>query len=249
MKLGLQMYSLGGAPREDLEGTLKKIKEIGYDGIELCGFAGHKHSEFKKMLDDNGLEAPSCHSGLPDNGPYDSIFETYAEVGVKYIIIPHLAYDAWFPKCNFDETFRKIKAYGDCARKHGMQIGFHNHFLEFTEVFGKTVMDHIFENTADDFLMEIDCCWAEFGTCDAAYKIVEKYAPKTSKVCHFKQLFDRNFPNPDTMNGGCVNLKAVAEYYKKNAPDCWAIVEQEGMEDVSPMEAAKINHDFMRTIL
>ena len=40
MKAYLQTYSLGRALRDDFEGSLKKLAEMGYAGVEFAGFYG-----------------------------------------------------------------------------------------------------------------------------------------------------------------------------------------------------------------
>ena len=59
--IGYQIYSCREDAQKDLLGTLKKIKELGYDGVEFAGFYGHTAEEVKAMLDEVGLVAISDH--------------------------------------------------------------------------------------------------------------------------------------------------------------------------------------------
>ena len=50
-KVGLQVYSVREDAEKDLEGTLKKIKELGYDGVELAGLYGRSYAEVRAAVD------------------------------------------------------------------------------------------------------------------------------------------------------------------------------------------------------
>lgn len=62
--IGIQMYTFRDLTKDDLPGTLKQAAEIGYQAVEFAGFFGHSAKEVRKVLDDNGLKAPSAHIGL-----------------------------------------------------------------------------------------------------------------------------------------------------------------------------------------
>ena len=55
--IGYQVYSARRAILRVLFGTLKALKEMGYDGVEFAGFYGHSAQEVRGMLDDLGLIA------------------------------------------------------------------------------------------------------------------------------------------------------------------------------------------------
>ena len=52
MKLGLQLYSVRENLEKDFLGTLKKVREMGYEGGELAGLYGKGASEVKAMFDE-----------------------------------------------------------------------------------------------------------------------------------------------------------------------------------------------------
>ena len=45
MKIGLQVYTVRDAADKDFKGTMEKIKEMGYDGVELAGLCGKTIAE------------------------------------------------------------------------------------------------------------------------------------------------------------------------------------------------------------
>ena len=56
IKMASPLYILRNECEQDLSGVLKKLAQIGFDGIEFLGFFGHSAAEVKQMLLDNGLE-------------------------------------------------------------------------------------------------------------------------------------------------------------------------------------------------
>ena len=53
INIGIQMYSVRDALSKDFIGTLRKVKEIGYDYVEFAGYyGGYTGEELKALLDD-----------------------------------------------------------------------------------------------------------------------------------------------------------------------------------------------------
>ena len=49
-KVGLQLYSVRDQMEKDMEGTLKAVKEMGYDYVETAGYFGKSAEEKKNSL-------------------------------------------------------------------------------------------------------------------------------------------------------------------------------------------------------
>jgi sugar phosphate isomerase/epimerase len=63
MPIGLQLYTVRDHMEKDLEGTLKRVAEIGYKVVELGSFDyyGKKPAELWRILTDHGLKVTSTH--------------------------------------------------------------------------------------------------------------------------------------------------------------------------------------------
>ena len=59
--IALQLYSVRGDMERDFEGTLRKVKDMGYDGVELVGLYGRSPAEVRKAVTDAGLVPLSAH--------------------------------------------------------------------------------------------------------------------------------------------------------------------------------------------
>ena len=88
--VGIQLYGVRGAMKEDFEGTLRAVAEMGYEYVEFAGYHGKSAEEIKELLDKYGLKCVSVHQALDfyDEDP-DSAAEFLKTFGVKYSVIPH----------------------------------------------------------------------------------------------------------------------------------------------------------------
>ena len=91
LPVAVQVYSVRDDAKADLKGTLKKIKEMGYDGVEFAGLYDHTAAEVKAMCEEIGLVPLSAHVPFVDmlKDPH-GVLSTYAEIGCKYVAVPYL---------------------------------------------------------------------------------------------------------------------------------------------------------------
>ena len=96
MPIAVQVYSVRNEAAADLYDTLKKIKEMGYDGVEFAGLTGllEKHSakEIAEMCKELGLVPISAHIAYPDLlADPEGVLSIGKEIGFKYVAFPWLA--------------------------------------------------------------------------------------------------------------------------------------------------------------
>ena len=54
LPIAVQLYSVRDEMQNDFYGTIKKMKEIGYDGVEFAGLFDQNPEEIKAFCDENG---------------------------------------------------------------------------------------------------------------------------------------------------------------------------------------------------
>lgn len=271
-KVGLQLYSIREDMERDMDETLRKVKEMGYDYVEFAGFYGKPASEVKAILDKYGLTAISVHQG------FESYFEKgqqeidyLKEIGVKYCAIPW--YDAGKLKGtdDWDETVDKFTKYGEALKASGIQLMYHNHDFEFKKYEGKFLLDWIYDTIPADLLMpQIDTCWVHYAGCNPA-EYIEKYAGRT-KVLHLKDFVCKKLGGGPVyalidndggeakqasqadngfefrpVGSGIQDFRAILESAEKAGID-YVIVEQDGHPERSALEDAKISRDYLKKI-
>jgi sugar phosphate isomerase/epimerase len=234
LNLGLQLYTVREQTEQDFEGTLKKVAELGYKGVEFHDFFGRSSAEVKKLLDENGLVAIGTHtqyaSMLED---LDSIITYNKEIGNKYIIVPYLSEE----QRKWDEVFANLKVLGEKCKEQDMVLLYHNHDFEFTESYnGKTVFDAMYEEVPATLLeVEMDTCWVHFAGFDAV-EYIHKYAGRLPLV-HWKDVKRQADGSALTVEFGHgeVNLAAIAEAADQIGAE-WIVVEQDTCQN-PPLES------------
>ena len=89
MEYGLQLYSIRDLTKEDFEGALKRVAQIGYKMVEPAGFFGHSAEEVDAMMKKYGLKVSGTHTGweavLKDT---EATIAYHKAIGCDNIIIP-----------------------------------------------------------------------------------------------------------------------------------------------------------------
>lgn len=237
--VGIQLYSIRTIIGEDVPGTLKALAGMGYEAIEFAGYYDLDGETLAGMLKDAGLTCAGAHTGLPQLQG-DELEKTVAinkACGNDRLIIPG---------CNLDEldnTIAQMNEAHENVRAAGMKLGFHNHTKEFDMVDGKTKFDIIFENTADDFLAQVDIGWAAAAGQDVP-ALLRKYANRIETV-HVKEYKPEA---PEAVVGeGTVDWAPIMTVLEDEVDVKCYVVEQEQYE-VGPMESAKGCIDNIRKL-
>ena len=112
LPIAIQLYTLRNEAKENFADTFKKVKEMGYDGVEFAGLHGYSAAEVKKMCDDNGLVPVSAHVSYDEFvADIEGVVKTYADIGCKYIAFPSLPVANRPGAERFDETSSSVCIY------------------------------------------------------------------------------------------------------------------------------------------
>lgn len=166
--IGLQPYTVREELKRDYVGTLERIAQIGFKGIELGRPPeGITVAEQKALLDRLGLQVVGTHAGFDTlEWDPDAIIDYLEEVnGGKHIAIS-LRFES---KEAVLEKARKCNAIGEQCRKRGVDFLYHNHNWEFVKFGGEYAMDIFLKETDPEFVkMEMDTYWVAKGGEDPA---------------------------------------------------------------------------------
>ncbi len=229
-KIGLQVYSVRDAYAQDAVECLKRIKAIGYEGVELFGSLETHTAEFlRDTLKEIGLENCGYHTGWQEFETEEKIQRTIdymKTLGCKYVIVP------WMPEKTVEEWNDQICDFNKMAarlREEGLVMGFHAHKGEMLILEnGKCAWEMIGDQTPSDFIMQLDIGNALNGGQDpvALYK---KYADKGVTV-HYKAYSLEN--GYDALIGeDDIDWNAIVEISKNTPNFDWAIIEKDALDD------------------
>ena len=234
--IALQLYSIRHDCEKDLPGTLKAVAKMGYDGVDFAGYYGYDAPTIHAVLDDLGLKAAGCHTGI-QTLLGDELQKTVAfnrVLGNKYLIVPGLpesfrdSHDAWLGTA---EVFNEIAAK---LEPEGMFTGYHNHHIEFTPMDGELPWDTFFGNTVPEVVMQIDLGNALHGGADPV-AFLKRY-PGRARTVHLKAYSATN--DKALIGEDDVDWAEVFRVCEADPVTEWYIVEQESYP-YSPLESVE----------
>ena len=132
LPIAIQLYSVRDDMEKDFEGTLKKVKELGYEGVEFAGLFGKSGTEVKALCDEIGLVPVSAHVPYYDmlENP-EAVLKDYQDMGCKFVVVPYLTEECRPGTEGWDATVKGIGKIGEAAKEMGMLLLYHNHDFEF----------------------------------------------------------------------------------------------------------------------
>ncbi len=269
LPVALQLYTLRDEMQADFEGTLKKVKEMGYVGVEFAGLFDKSAAEVKALCAQNGLEPISAHVPLDDMvADPEGVLSVYAEIGCKYVVVPYITEERRPGAEGWELTIADVRTVSEKAKELGMTMLYHNHDFEFQKIDGKYALDILYDTISADLLQtEIDTCWVNVGGEDpAAY--VRKYTGR-APVVHLKDFVmkgkggklyeligidDENETAQEDafsfapVGSGCQDLPAILEA-SVAAGAGWVVVEQDRpAKGHTPLQSAEISRENLKKL-
>lgn len=187
-KIGLTLFNLRDycKTKDELDETLRKVKEIGYQAVQVSGIGPISPEDVKELLDKYELYCCATHENMD---AYEKNFEaTVAKLKLWDCSFTALG----SPGCtisNAEDVQSFIKRLTKVAKKfkaEGITFAYHNHHTEFVKFSDKTMLDEIYDNTTDDLYAELDVHWVQRGGGNPV-EWLYKMKGRTS-VIHYKDM-------------------------------------------------------------
>lgn len=152
---GFQTWTIREQLVADFAGTLKKMAEMGYKELEMCSPLGYidagfgplnKYSgtELRKMIEDQGLVCSSAHYNFGElRESLENRIEWATQLGMKQMILSSF----WLPDGASVDDYRKacdeLNTLGEKTMAAGIQMGYHNHHMEFEKRGDELIYDEM----------------------------------------------------------------------------------------------------------
>ena len=209
---------------ENFLDILKKVKELGFDGVEFAGFHGYDAETLKKTLDELGLVTVGAHMNLNNDmapGKIEGTLKFMQTLGAKTVGI------GGADTSTETALNHVIDIMGNAekeAEKVGMKVYFHNHTREFSEPLYNTVPGTIFDRIKEVCFMQIDTYWS-FHAGKDNYKLITENRDRIVHL-HIKDGLDGT---PKALGEGNNDLDAVVRAARDNGIE-WLILENDDPE-------------------
>jgi sugar phosphate isomerase/epimerase len=239
--IGLELYSVREALKQDLNGTVRAVAKMGYQCVEFYApyfdWTETQTKDMRKLLDDLGVRCYSTHN----NAEYlnkENISRTRDKnhiLGCKYVVIASAHRD---PGIDGWKAFAgRLNSATEQLEPSGLKAGYHNHKIEWIAIDGVRPMEVLAKETKPTVMLQLDV-----GTClEAGSDPVAwiKANPGRIRSLHCKDW------SPDPGKGytvlfgeGIANWKAIFQAAENGGGVEYYLIEQEGSR-LSELDTAR----------
>lgn len=251
MKIAAQVYSVRDDMTADFDGTLKALKEMGYDGVELPDLYGQTPEHAREVCDKLGLEICAYTAS------YENFLEKTDEVaavckvlGCKYVGIAWIQAD-YYSEEKMDETVNNFKRFCKDTASCGLSMMYHNHNFEFRPYRGEYTLDYFLNAVGkDNIKAELDLGWVSVGGCNPV-DYVYKYADNSPclHVKNYAGTFDTANFEFRPVGYGAVDWVPVIDAMLKTNTE-WLIIEQDNVSlGKTALESMKMSFNYVRPLV
>jgi sugar phosphate isomerase/epimerase len=266
---GVQLWTVKVELAQDFDGTLRRLRQIGFRRIEAAGWADRTPAAFGQAVTAAGLEPFSCHFSMRDLlDEHESKLAQARDVGARYFVASSPAWTRpidpakpWITAVadamTLDDWRRNADAMnrvGARARAMGMRFGYHNHPMEFLTLDGTFVWDELIRLTDPAAVcFELDLAWVAGAGYDPA-QMLTRYAERV-ELLHVKDVRARERV-PGRINGdfqtlpvgaGTIDWRATFRAAERGRVAGW-FVEQEPPFAESPFIGLAQSLSYLREL-
>jgi sugar phosphate isomerase/epimerase len=246
ISIALQLYTVRNALKKDFVGMLKKVKEIGYEAVQLNGFIPYSSPQLREILQDIRLKVVGVHvfdfKRLKEN--LDEYIKFCKIVDTQDIVLAVAPEEHRYTLDGWEELANILNEMGKRCRQENMRFSYHNHSFEFMKFGEKHALDILLEKSdPSNLFVELDTYWIkDAGENPAAY--IRKYSGRCP-LLHIKDMTpEKGFAE---IGNGILDWKEIFHAAEKSKVE-WCIVEQDACAE-DPLISIATSLSYMRIIV
>ncbi len=243
MKIGIQLYNFRVELQQDFRGTLRRIAELGADGVEFaCDYGKIPPEELAAYLKELGLGCAGTMFRPAELLDATNPVWEYAKALETPAVTVSLMED--FTQ-TWPDAVKRCRKIGENAARHGMVFSYHNHWAEFADIDGECALYRILDACdPEQVFLEPDVCWITRGGCRVE-EVLRRYASRIRQI-HLKDIRVPDDRETTTALGtGVVEIANACRMARETACQ-WLIYEQDCSRNV--FADAVISLEYLRKI-
>lgn len=217
MKLGAQFFSIRTecTTHEGLYNSMKKIKDIGYEIIQISGVCDIEAEKLRAFSDEFSLPITCTHKPLDAIlGDTDNLIKYHKIIGCPVIGLGSIPGDYRTSIEGARSVFVKLNEAAKKIKDAGLRFAYHNHAFEFAPIDGTNIFNVVFEEFPEiDFIQDV--YWTRYAGANTL-EILEKIA-KAGRMTniHYKDMKEEPQGPMCPCGEGVTDFAAITAMCKK----------------------------------
>ncbi|MBP3961904.1 sugar phosphate isomerase/epimerase family protein [Paenibacillus lignilyticus] len=240
-KLAAQLYTLRNELKKDFPGTLRELKKMGWQAVQIDGLHGNDPREIASVMDELGLQTAGMHVGL-ERMKHDlpAVLEEARLFKTRDFICHSLPDELMNPE-GYRSVREALRQVAGQVTSLGFRAGYHNHDFEFhTSMNGQYALDYVLELDAENpVYAEIDTYWVKKANVDPlAY--IQQYAGRMP-ILHLKDMTADERRYFAEVGSGIIDFIPIIRWGEASGVE-WYAVEQDYCPG-SPMDSLALSFE------
>lgn len=275
MMKAVQQFMLGTVLNNEAQvrDTLQKMKEAGYEGIELCSFMIHPTPFVVKLLTkaagmpvgnggkldwvslirEAGMNVPAVHQYLDaiERDPAAAAAEC-AAFGTDTVVITGMYRFDYLNQEKLLDLARRLNQAGSALKQNGIRLLYHNHNAEFVPVQPGCSAYHLLQKETDPEMVnfEFDSYWCADAGVDPLREM--QHLRNRMKLWHINDRGCRKagftpIYKMDSMElgTGTMDLTSMMTQAKENGCEAVILESHRNWIDGSPIKSIQLSAEFL----
>ncbi len=238
------MYTLRDMAGTDMIGTLRKVKEIGYEGIELAGYGNASPEQLIETLHELELKVVGAHVGFGTlQEDLGGLVAESKRMGNTHLVCPSIP-GAQRTGEGYAQFAGMLEEVAREMQGANMTLCYHNHDFELRDVFNGVMGLDILYNSSDPALVqaEIDTFWIQKGGSNPA-EYIRRHAGRAPLI-HVKDMTNDERETFAEVGTGKLDWPAIFEAAEAGGAKAY-IVEQDVCPG-DPLESIRISLENLK---
>jgi sugar phosphate isomerase/epimerase len=244
--IGTQLWCVRKQLAQDVPGTLKQLRALGYEAVELENAFGQPGAEWKAQLDAASLKACGFHHTLAElsGDQLAASVEFNQAIGNRNLIIRSLPPETYRSAELLKKTADQVNEVAERLKPHKMRVGYHNHTLDFSRIDGEFWWNRFADQTSKDVILQLDTGNASEAEGVSPQALILRNPRRTISM-HVKP-YSKKDPNA-YLGRDELDWPAIMTAAETAGGIEWYIIEYE-KEGVPPLEALGANLELFKKL-
>lgn len=237
----IQLYTVRETLARDFAGTLRGLRDMGYEAVEWAfNFGGLAPDALAALMRETGLKTCGIYEGLANVMDASGRTAEYARALGTDEITSDCCADV---KSDWNAGVEKFIKAAERVRSQGLRLLYHNHEPEFELFGGKTALEILADRAGPELgLIELDVGFTALSGYDPV-AVIRQYAGRLPKI-HLRDVDRKSRKEFVEIGSGLLDIPGICAAAHE-AGAAWAVVEQ-CRSRTTELDSARKSVDYLK---